>query len=295
MPSRPPAVLIVDDSATTRAIIKRVIGMSELPVSDILEAADGKAGLEMMESWDIDLVIADLNMPVMDGAEMIARMRKNQKFREIPVLVVSAQPDLERMEQLKRDGVAGYLPKPFTAEDARQLIGPYLAPKPDPLEETAMIHDTLNMTLVESFAESLETMAFMSMDLCDTCSMPDASPGTKIVSVGFHGKGIRGSLSIAAPPGFGSLVASNCGLAEAPDDGEDSLKELANITCGTLLRHRIGGAAGFEMAPPAMTTGVDPASLFAREDSVVFLADGFRVAAHVSTDSPLFEHKEGQS
>jgi two-component system chemotaxis response regulator CheY len=291
MPSNLPAVLIVDDSATTRAMIKRVIGMTQLPVGEIFEAANGKASLDLLECHNIKLVLADLNMPVMDGLEMISRMRKSEKLRSIPVLVISAQPDDHLIEQLKKDGVVGYLPKPFTAEAARDMIGPHLKPVESRVEDPKASENTANTTLMEAFAEALETMAFITPELPDESGLPVSSTAMQLVRIGFHGQGIRGSLALAAPHEFGSTVAANCGAPAGQDEANDALKELANITCGLLLRRRIGGATGFELAPPVMTKSTDLASLFSPDNSVVLNADGFCVAVHVTSDAPLFENR----
>jgi two-component system, chemotaxis family, chemotaxis protein CheY len=117
-------ILIVDDSATTRAIIKRIIRMTDLPVEELYEAVDGAAALSLLATTRVDVVLADLNMPVMNGVELIRRMRADATLRDIPVIVISAQPDAQRIAQLQRDGVRGYLAKPFTAERLRDLISP---------------------------------------------------------------------------------------------------------------------------------------------------------------------------
>jgi two-component system chemotaxis response regulator CheY len=116
------SIMIVDDSATTRAMIKRIIGMAELPVSQLYEAPDGKAALERLAAAPVDLVLADLNMPEMSGVEMTHLMRQDQRMKQIPVVVVSAEPNIDRLTQLKADGVQGYVRKPFTPEVIRDVV-----------------------------------------------------------------------------------------------------------------------------------------------------------------------------
>jgi two-component system chemotaxis response regulator CheY len=115
-------ILIVDDSAVTRALIKRTIKLSGLSVGSIYEADDGETGLEMLAQHHVDLVLADLHMPIMNGVEMTARILANDKTREIPVVVVSAEPDNEQIEQLKHRGIRGYLRKPFTPEGLSHVL-----------------------------------------------------------------------------------------------------------------------------------------------------------------------------
>jgi two-component system chemotaxis response regulator CheY len=122
-----PTILIVDDSKTTRAMIKRVIRMMDLQVENLLEAENGAEALNVLAGAVVDLVLADLNMPVMDGFQLVERMRGDARYRRIPVAVISAQPDQEKIEFLKHHGVAAYLSKPFTPEAIRNVVMPLLA------------------------------------------------------------------------------------------------------------------------------------------------------------------------
>lgn len=121
-------ILIVDDSATVRAMIKRAIGAAGIPADTILEASDGRAGLDVLSRERVDLVLADLNMPVMTGTEMIERMMADPALKTIPVVVVSADPNRETAEALRNAGVRACLSKPFTPEQIRDLVGPILEP-----------------------------------------------------------------------------------------------------------------------------------------------------------------------
>jgi len=119
-------ILIVDDSATTRAMIKRVIRMTDLPVISFYEAPDGSKAMELLaahvDSDAIDLVLTDLNMPVMDGLEMNRQIRSSERLRSITVVVITARPDDQATDQLRRSQVQGWLPKPFTPEMVRDVV-----------------------------------------------------------------------------------------------------------------------------------------------------------------------------
>jgi len=115
-------ILIVDDSATTRSMIKRIIGMTDIPVDCLLEAADGKQALGVLAGTQVDLVLADLNMPEMNGVEMTRRIRREQTTKSIPVVIVSAEPNIDRLTQLLSDGVQGFVRKPFTPEAIRNCV-----------------------------------------------------------------------------------------------------------------------------------------------------------------------------
>lgn len=115
-------ILIVDDSATTRAMIKRVIAVSGVATKTVLEAADGIEALEILDACIVDLVLADLHMPRMGGIELTGHIKNDPRLRDIPVVIVSADPNANRIEELKRQGVRGYVPKPFTPEAVRTAL-----------------------------------------------------------------------------------------------------------------------------------------------------------------------------
>ncbi|MGE5609830.1 MAG: response regulator [Bacillota bacterium] len=119
-------LLIVDDSATTRAIIKRAIQLAHVPVEQMAEAANGKEALLLMATTRFDLVLADLNMPEMGGLEMTRRMLADPATASVPVIVISAEPNVAMLVQMHDSGIKGYLRKPFTPEGIRNLIGPVL-------------------------------------------------------------------------------------------------------------------------------------------------------------------------
>lgn len=120
-------ILIVDDSATTRAMIKRTLGLCGVPTGNLLEAADGQQALDVLDGNPVDLVLADLHMPVMTGVEMTRRMLIDPTLRKIPVVIVSADPNGARIEDLKKQGARGYLAKPFTPEALRDVLSQVLA------------------------------------------------------------------------------------------------------------------------------------------------------------------------
>ncbi len=114
--------LVTDDSSTTRAIIKRTITLSGVAVGQLVEAADGIQALEKMRSTKIDMLFLDLNMPNMNGLELITEMRVDSKLARIPICVVSSEATDSRREQLSELGVQGYVKKPFTPEQIRGVI-----------------------------------------------------------------------------------------------------------------------------------------------------------------------------
>jgi two-component system chemotaxis response regulator CheY len=116
------SILIVDDSSIIRAVIKRTLRMAGLDTAQLLEAGNGQIALDILAKQRVDLVLADLNMPVMDGRELTRSIRSRETTRDLPVIVISADPSVDGMHSLAQFGVTAYLAKPFTPEAIRQTI-----------------------------------------------------------------------------------------------------------------------------------------------------------------------------
>jgi two-component system chemotaxis response regulator CheY len=114
-------LLIVDDSATTRTIIKKILSLSKIEVGELFEAENGKVAIDLLYSKWIDLVFADINMPEMNGVEMINRMSDDGMLKTIPVVIVSSDGNEARIEELMSKGVKAYLRKPFTPEIIKEI------------------------------------------------------------------------------------------------------------------------------------------------------------------------------
>jgi two-component system chemotaxis response regulator CheY len=114
-------VLIVDDSSVMRAMIRKTLNISGLPVAQVYEASNGAEGLEILDEQNVDLCLVDLNMPVMDGEEMIERLRREPDFIHLPVLVVSTEGSFTRISLLRQKG-AEFVHKPFTPEALREAV-----------------------------------------------------------------------------------------------------------------------------------------------------------------------------
>ncbi len=108
-------VLIVDDSAVMRSMVLRTLQMTDLALGHVYEAADGREGLQALCRHAIDLAIVDINMPVMDGEEMIRLARQNPETAGIPIMVISTEGSQTRISRLVQRGVR-FVHKPFTPE-----------------------------------------------------------------------------------------------------------------------------------------------------------------------------------
>ena len=115
-------ILIVDDSSLTRKAIRRIIDMLELEMEQIFEAENGSEALKILDKTNIDLVLADLNMPEMNGIEMIYQMRGNEATKDIPVVLVTTESSTTRIEGLLANGAKAYLHKPFTPEELKEVV-----------------------------------------------------------------------------------------------------------------------------------------------------------------------------
>lgn len=119
-------ILIVDDSAIIRAIVKKTVSMSGLDVSEMLEAKNGREALELLKNEWIDVVFCDLNMPEMTGDELVSEMSQDRVLVSVPVVVVSSERNQERIEELKKNGIKAYIKKPFKPEEFRDVVGEVL-------------------------------------------------------------------------------------------------------------------------------------------------------------------------
>jgi len=122
-------VLIVDDSKTIRAIIVKTLKLTELDINDIYEAGNGREALDCLQDKWIDLVLTDLNMPVMTGLELISSMAEDGLLKDIPVIVISTDGSATRIEKLKEKGIREYIRKPFTPESIGEVIDRVLGVK----------------------------------------------------------------------------------------------------------------------------------------------------------------------
>ena len=113
-------ILIVEDSATTRALIRAVI--DEIGEFETVEASSGFEALKMLPQQQYDLIITDINMPDINGLELISFVRNNPRFTHLPIVIVST----ERSEEDKRRGMAlgasAYVTKPFKSFELQEII-----------------------------------------------------------------------------------------------------------------------------------------------------------------------------
>ena len=115
-------ILLVDDSLTVRAVIKKALQLAEVDIGELYEAENGAEALEVLDQQWVDLVFADISMPVMTGEEFVERLHETGAIKELPVVIVSSAGSEPRIKHLKEMGIRDYIHKPFTPEQIREVV-----------------------------------------------------------------------------------------------------------------------------------------------------------------------------
>ena len=119
-------VLIVDDSSVMRKIVERSLRQAGLDPLVVWEAGNGKEGLETLAHRPVDLILTDINMPLMDGLEFLRQIRARQLAPGVPVVLITTESSEEHVKQAIQFGAQGYIRKPFTAEQVKERVLPLL-------------------------------------------------------------------------------------------------------------------------------------------------------------------------
>ena len=112
-------VLTVDDSRTMLAMLQHTLTDAGF---DVLQAEDGQQGLDVLKNQDVDVVITDINMPVMDGIEFIKSVRASGRFQSLPILILTTESSREKRDQGRAAGGTGWIVKPFDPEKLVSVI-----------------------------------------------------------------------------------------------------------------------------------------------------------------------------
>ncbi len=119
-----PNILVVEDSPTMRQLISFAI--KRIPSCRVIEATDGVDALKKLSSEKIDLILADINMPVMDGLKLVSLVRGNVAYKNIPVIIVTTEGAEEDRKRALSIGANAYLPKPIQTQELLKLVNTYL-------------------------------------------------------------------------------------------------------------------------------------------------------------------------
>ncbi len=115
-------VLIVDDSAAIRKILQRMLRQAEVPLGKVVEAGDGAEALEALKVESINLILTDINMPNMDGLQLLSHVRASPSWKTIPVIMITTEGGEAKVMEAVQLGANGYVRKPFTAEQIKTKL-----------------------------------------------------------------------------------------------------------------------------------------------------------------------------
>jgi two-component system, chemotaxis family, chemotaxis protein CheY len=115
-------VLIVDDSAAIRKILQRMLRQAEVPLGKVVEAGDGAEAVEALKIERINLILSDINMPNMDGLQLLSQVRGNPAWKAIPFIMITTEGGEAKVMEAVQLGANGYVRKPFTAEQIKAKL-----------------------------------------------------------------------------------------------------------------------------------------------------------------------------
>src|SRR5713101_9135978 len=121
--------LIVDDSSVMRKIVERSLRQAGIDLSEVVEAGNGVEALSALRLAAVDLILCDINMPVMDGLEFVRQAAKLENVKGVPIVMITTEGSESRVLQALSSGARGYIRKPFTADQVKENVMPLLAGK----------------------------------------------------------------------------------------------------------------------------------------------------------------------
>jgi two-component system chemotaxis response regulator CheY len=119
-------VLIVDDSSVMRKIVERALRQAGLELTEVLEASNGAEALTQVQKGGLDMILSDINMPVMDGLEFLKSLARVEAAKGVPVIMITTEGSEARVVEALSAGAKGYLRKPFTPEQVKERVAPLL-------------------------------------------------------------------------------------------------------------------------------------------------------------------------
>jgi two-component system chemotaxis response regulator CheY len=122
--------LIVDDSSVMRKIVERSLRQAGIDLTQVFEAGNGAEALAALQANPVDLILCDINMPVMDGLEFVKQLSGVANAKDVPVVMITTEGSESHVVQALSCGARGYIRKPFTPDQVREQVLPVLAGKP---------------------------------------------------------------------------------------------------------------------------------------------------------------------
>jgi two-component system chemotaxis response regulator CheY len=121
--------LIVDDSSVMRKIVERSLRQAGLDLSEVREAGNGAEALGALSETGVDLILCDINMPVMDGIEFLRQLQGVENAKGVPVVMITTEGSESHVVQALSIGARGYIRKPFTPDQVKEHVIPLLEDK----------------------------------------------------------------------------------------------------------------------------------------------------------------------
>jgi two-component system, chemotaxis family, chemotaxis protein CheY len=123
------SALIVDDSSVMRKIVERSLRQAGINLALVFEAGNGAEALSLLAETRVDLILCDINMPVMDGLEFVKQLPRVENAKGVPVVMITTEGSEAHVVQALSCGARGYIRKPFTSDQVKEHVIPVLAVK----------------------------------------------------------------------------------------------------------------------------------------------------------------------
>jgi len=123
-------VLIVDDTSAMRKIVERCLRQAGMDLGQVIEASNGAEALALVSANAFDLILSDINMPVMDGLEFVRRLKEMDTAKNIPIVMITTEGGEKSVLEALSLGARGYIRKPFTPDQVKEHVIPVLRSQP---------------------------------------------------------------------------------------------------------------------------------------------------------------------
>ena len=245
-------ILVVDDSPVMRRLMVRTLGEAGVPFEEISEAHNGLEAMTVLERDSVRLILLDPVMPVMSGEELLSRVRTDDHHRDVPVIVVSNECDPARLARLGELGIQGFLHKPFTVEELRDVAGQTLGEA----------YGTLTAALVTELLENL--LEGFALETSPPAEMVDTILHDRLAHVSYSGSRTSGEVYVSATDGFLSELAAGL-LGRGPEQidveaqGLEALRELSSRLVDEMVRILGHATSPFDVGAPETLGAFPPA------------------------------------
>jgi len=121
--------MIIDDSSVMRKIVERSLRQAGIDLTEVVEAGNGAEALNALKSNTVDLILCDINMPVMNGLEFVTQLQSVDSAKGVPVVMITTEASESHVVQALSAGARGYIRKPFTPDQVKEHVIPVLDAK----------------------------------------------------------------------------------------------------------------------------------------------------------------------